>query len=85
MIIQNLNNINIVDISKPVINQEKLLVNQIVNNYDNYHTQDNNKFGGMANLSNLIGDTPALLLWGSLWFIPLIFVAWFLWRRNKGV
>jgi len=42
----------------------------------------NKKFGGSLNVSNLIGDGPAMLLWGLLGLIPLLMVAFLLWRRN---
>lgn len=41
----------------------------------------NKKFGGTFNVSNLIGDGPAILLWGLLGLIPLLLVAFLLWRR----
>lgn len=41
-----------------------------------------NKFGGNFTVSNAIGDGPAMLLWGLLGVIPLLMVAFLLWRRN---
>lgn len=43
---------------------------------------DPNKFGGNFTVSNAIGDGPAMLLWGLLGVIPLLMVAFLLWRRN---
>ncbi len=79
MIIKNMNNIDIFDISKF---KQNLILNQ---NIAVYTAEKGDKSQYVTGLSLMIGEIPALLLWGSLWFIPLIFVAWFLWRRNKSV
>ncbi len=86
MLNQPINQIIVLDRSPHGSVNLKIFSPDLNNQDNNFNAQEHKSEAKihLFRLSDWIGDGPALFLWGSLWFIPLLFIAIFLWRRRRN-